>query len=338
MGQNLEQREEPKQETEESRLAPMTDELSDMRSYIGYLPPLSASRRLAEAVLAGDQPDRQVLVAALSRLDRFDVRRWREQELVARAVGMARLSTDQKEVVSENLARFHGKGLPAGLMSCKPWVWLVAIALVVALQLLPQPLRGVSPFAPVLVGGVVGALAIRDRRWVRVGESTVTALGRIGYRGSVPYLSWLALNPYDTPKIPPRRAAAVRALAAVLPALRPSDADWLHQGTVWFLARGLRYGDERLVLAILDAFTKVGDARVLRVVEQVAASTRSGPVREAAERTLEAIRARVAAANDAAHLLRPASSPEAETLLRPACGPGEADADVLLRPSEASRE
>lgn len=90
--------------------------------------------------------------------------------------------------------------------------------------------------------------------------------------------------------------------------------------------------------SILYAFAAVGDGRVIRDIERVAADTRSETVRAAAERTLAAIRARIAEANDAAHLLRPASSPEAETLLRPACGPGEADADVLLRPSEANGE
>jgi hypothetical protein len=122
----------------------------------------------------------------------------------------------------------------------------------------------------------------------------------------------------------------------LLPALRPSDADWLPTDTIRYLARGLRVGDERLVLAILDAFAKVGDGRVLRDVERAMARFQSPSLTAVAERTLAAIRARIAAVNDAAHLLRPALSPEEDVLLRPAIGPGEADADVLLRPAEAN--
>src|SRR5579871_5772358 len=108
--------------------------------------------------------------------------------------------------------------------------------------------------------------------------------------------------------------------------------------------RLLGHPDDDLVLAVLDALSKVGDGRAVTSVERVAAHGRTAPLREAAQRVLPILQERRQRERDAARLLRAADAPHMpdDVLLRPAQSTGRIDPELLLNAirtiERASRE
>lgn len=151
---------------------------------------------------------------------------------------------------------------------------------------------------------------------------------------------------------------AIQGLTDLLPRLQPKDSDLLNTEQRNQLCRVLStppskyFNDARLLgqsttdlsvpfrVAILQAFTQVGDSRVLPTVERLAkgnAKTEAQKrIQEAAQECLPAIRLRAKQEQNQQTLLRSskASDEGADTLLRATTGGNEDPSDQLLHPSQ----
>jgi hypothetical protein len=363
---NEEQRAAITPETAVLSLAPTESEIRLVRRSLRFLSRRNPARRLAEAALAGERLEPELVREVLARLGRLRATRFVEHELAAWALGVARLTEDERQQVLGQFCPLMTRGWRSGWwLSLAPFGVTVALfaALAALIEYLlhtdtPLPSDIVYVVTALVVSACATAFAVSIAPqaicWLRdrPREAAVTCLGRLGFVRAVPALA-RALH-FDDGSL---GAAAVqraswRALPAVLQRLAEDDRDWLDAGTTGLLAKVLRYSGpwrlgspwlafrrpppahEALVLAILEALGRVGDGRVLRDVEYVAAHARTQAMRETAGRVAPVIRERAKRATEAASLLRPASAPDAETLLRPASAPGEADPAVLLRPAE----
>lgn len=141
-------------------------------------------------------------------------------------------------------------------------------------------------------------------------------------------------------------------LAALLPRLQCRDAFRLERRHYEMMNASLRraarhpknflpYENSAYLCAVLDAYSRIGDARALEDVERIAAGKaasglRAPEVLEAAQRCLPHLRQAAAELRAKESLLRgaqPVNSPEA--LLRPAAPAERSEADGLLRSTEA---
>jgi hypothetical protein len=131
---------------------------------------------------------------------------------------------------------------------------------------------------------------------------------------------------------------AEHRLIQLLPRVCSDDRNAISSSTPWLIIRHLDWTrDPEFVIASVQALVHIGDKLALSKIERIAAgkhrTARDPRVSEAARECAAALRERLAAANTAATLLRPASAPD-DTLLRPASAP-VGDVDVLLRPAGA---
>ena len=138
-------------------------------------------------------------------------------------------------------------------------------------------------------------------------------------------------------------------LIRLLPQLTANDANLLaprhYEYLTMFLHNILwgRWLDGRMkremLLAILDAYTRIGDVRALPDVKKLAEGKAQvyrddAEIVAAAQRCLVHLHQIAALQTQANTLLRGSEPPAApDTLLRPAFGPADADADRLLRPA-----
>ena len=138
-------------------------------------------------------------------------------------------------------------------------------------------------------------------------------------------------------------------LTRLLPQLTADDANLLAPRHCEYLNARLRLAardarkrplDERdFFLAVLAAYSQIGDVRALSDVERIAAGKavlyrNDAEVRAAAQRCLVHLQRIAALQTQANTLLRGSEPPAApDTLVRPAFAPAAADADRLLRPA-----
>lgn len=136
--------------------------------------------------------------------------------------------------------------------------------------------------------------------------------------------------------------AAVVALLRLLPALKASDAPPLNAYQRECLNHQLLGGIAELILAILKAFEQVGDETSLPYVMQLARGggiswavwNQRNAIREAAQRCLPFLQARIEYARKTEALLRPADihATVSISLLRPLANDPQADPELMLRP------
>lgn len=129
------------------------------------------------------------------------------------------------------------------------------------------------------------------------------------------------------------RRAATAALPDVLATLSPNHYNQLDARAVPNLCRLLNLAEENLVLAALEALSKVGDGRAVAPVERVAKLGRTDRLREAAERLLPLLRERRQQENAPRMLLRTASAADVSlhVLLRSTENTEVGDQQALLR-------
>jgi hypothetical protein len=323
-----------------SALAPTETELRAVRRSLRFLRRDNPARRLAECALAGEPPESDLVEAVLERLDRFRPAQYVEPQLSAWAIGVSELTTQQERSAIGRLDAVVAGGWAAQsrdlavtaavfLVSYIGVLWGCA-AIFHQLGSFGNSLTALSA-ALLTCGGATALLTDRSFR-KRTRVAAMTALARLKSVEGLPALATALRDPTSAVEV---QMAAARAVRMLLPRLSEQDTEWLDAGTLRRLVTALRSTNEPLVLAIIDAFGKVGDGRVLREVERAVLQGRTQRVRDAANAILPVLRERHRQAQDAARLLRPASAPEDNTLLRPASGPPEADPAVLLRPGDA---
>jgi hypothetical protein len=318
-------------------LAPTPEELRAVRRSMRFLSRHNPARRLAEAALAGERTEPELVREVLARLDRVRPMRFIGQYVALWALGNARLPDSQTRAVGECAARIAfdaSRGKPR-LRRDMVAEWLIcallSIVAVLSRVLLDSLVEsGVWP-RPVLPypGAIAECACIMAiyARLVRLGgqqwvyRAGVVASARIGSMSS---------GARDAAAGSPDRdgyETLYRLLHAYAMAVRGL-------GWVSLLPPALRATDDSAIVLALRSAAHSSDLRALPDAEIVAKSGMTPGVRAAAERLLPILRERARQAQDAARLLRPASAPE--TLLRPANAPGEADPAVLLRPADGT--
>lgn len=135
-------------------------------------------------------------------------------------------------------------------------------------------------------------------------------------------------------------------LSRVLPRLQASDAHLLNKEQRDCLNRALKGKNKALVLAILQAYQQVGDARAISAVKRLVNGEgrlgRDAEVRQAARECLPFLEMKEAQEKNSRQLLRASSNLEAaqaapDMLLRPASGVIETEPEQLLRASNTSQ-
>jgi hypothetical protein len=144
------------------------------------------------------------------------------------------------------------------------------------------------------------------------------------------------------------RSEAAAALTRLLPRLRREDASLLNSNQrlyLWLYLGRSRWSfladDDELSLAILQAYSQIGDGTELPTVRRLAqgkgSAGKDSRVREAAQRYLDEVKLREEQEKLPQILLRPSSGLETspDTLLRPSEEGTETDPQHLLRASAA---
>jgi hypothetical protein len=352
-------------------LAPTSDELRRVRRSLRFLSRRNPARRLAEAALAGERPEPELVREVLTRVYGFSALRFVEQELAVWALGTAELTEDERQQAVIYLAWLVELGWNSWRTNALEFLGKVAATVVAQALCLAVATRLVQVSDVGLVlAGVIGigaalvliltlvqcfrvlALCTWQAPHYRSRCAAIIALGRLAESRSAPALARALHYRSAAFGCEAVRRAARRAIPGVLRTLSEEDRGWLDQSTVTLLGASVQDGErlcrrahrmglgraarteEHSVPSLLDALGRIGDGSVLRVVKRAAARGPTSSIREAALGVLPAIRERSRNAQDAARLLRPAIAPE--TLLRPASGPGEADPAMLLRPTDGT--
>jgi hypothetical protein len=176
-----------------------------------------------------------------------------------------------------------------------------------------------------------------DSRVNTVRAAAATALGRLQIPEAVGEVAAAVHDSPGTRQTPGTglvREAALNALPFLLDALTTHYYGRLPDQAIANLCRLLEHPNDRLILDVLEALGRVGGGSAVEPVERVARRGRAY-TRQTAERILPVLRERQRREREAATLLRPSIAPDdpSQVLLRPAQDTGQADVNLLLRPS-----
>jgi hypothetical protein len=295
-----------------SQLALTDAEVRRVRRSMRFLSRRNPARHLAEAALAGERPEPELVAAALKRLDRLTVTRWIEQELAVWALGMVRLLPSERCETLRGLTRVMGQGVCRRMIM--PFVrWFIAASLLIDAAVLGVPFVRLLRHTPHVhhPSHLSGApmLCALSAEMVAVALPFAYGMYRLRY-------------------------AAARSIPLLLRDDEIKDFGW-QDVTPQVLRESNWWVRKEIPLAVIETLARVGDSRDLADMQWAATHALTPAVRDAAARILPILRERAQHAEDAAHLLRPAMAPDADTLLRSASGPAEADPAVLLRPRDA---
>jgi hypothetical protein len=141
------------------------------------------------------------------------------------------------------------------------------------------------------------------------------------------------------------RVAIARALLRLLPQLEPGDRELFADQQRTALYRLLRKGnvekETELLVAMLGAVGKIGDASAIGILEDLATRQAQTPkerrVADAAAVAVTSLQDRIERERTGETLLRSAGSPAgpSEILVRPATGSEQTEPAVLLRPTQS---
>ncbi len=317
------------------------DEAAEIATMLRKIKPGRQAADIARMLLKGDRPvvwGAGEQVAALGDARKYT---WRERHISAWSIGVADLRPPVPEQAEAALMEVVAGHVPVNdLRTVYPIAWSFVASIPVGFFIaLLFPERSISflgfwtlmVFAwTIMFSVVLGPIyCIRDDgRMHDVRGAATLALGRLRLPRSV---SLLAESLFDK-RIVVRRAA-IPALKASLPALRPEYFGWLDGYLVPRLCRGLKIKDEELTCAIMGALHKVGDGRAIGPLEKY--RVRASPlVAEHIDSLLPILRERAQMMKDARTLLRPSEHLEG-SLLRPSgMGNSIVDSERLLRATE----
>lgn len=296
-------------------------------------------RAIAEQMLTGEGHRLSSLQPLIKPLIRPARHPWRERQVAAWILGRASLEPAQRDfAVNALIEVVEGKLEPEVQDRIKvSLTW----ALLPSLFMIPMLLAGSTEGGAVeFVGPLISmyfivffplmlALArIRDRRGSnQICAEALNSLGRLQATQSLPQVAAAAVfGSRNGRRRKVRRIiqyAAQSALLPILVTLTPEHYGQIPSETLVHLGRLLRESDERLVVAILNAFAHVGNNLALQEVERLASgqgrASRSPRIQEAAQYALPHIQTRIARQNEPRTLLRGSAIPQTpqEQLLRP---------------------
>jgi hypothetical protein len=334
--------------------APNVEEMSRIYSLLDRLDGGNQVRRLAEEVLNRNDGEIASLNPVIQPLIRPNRSQWRERQVAAWLLGVARMDGKDRQFAIESLIKLlEGRLEPDFYTVLRQGVKRACI--LAAIVALPLPVRQmffddgsvsmIGAFLQALVCTgpfIVLASAVYTRiTSKRIAAEAARSLGNLRATEALDVLVSAAQGGRRRRRRSNRRIrqTAMEALPSVLATITEAHYGNIRSETMLGLCRLLQYGDETLAVAILGALAQIGDNMALGIVEKLAAgggrASYEPRVQNAAQLALPQIQMRISRARDSHQLLRGASMPATpvEQLLRPSAETSVTDPLELLRAS-----
>ena len=320
------------------------EEVDQIVSRIAGMREMSATKRIALSTLSSltAKPQGEAIQPLIGVLADPSLRRWKEREMAAWALGRSSLNDEEKDAAAAALM-----DVVENAATENPWRrasrylihdMAVGFCFVMYMAMRDPWFFIRMPFIPALLMSSVSFLPISlPLSWLY--EKTLNDRARVAAAVALcnlaipETLGALAGALRDRNRA--LRVAAADALHQVLPTITADDFGKFGSQTITNLALALKYPDGRLVFKLLEALEKVGTGLAVPHVERLARSGRTTKVRDAAGRVVDILRARQHRENQSDRLLRSATSPAdpSEVLLRPPAYGNETETLHLLRSS-----
>ena len=321
-------------------------ERSTIEGFTRKLPRDSIIRKATERILrdqAGDPHTVRWLRDAVVQRSGF---RWRERILAAWCLGLTPIPTEARGQILEALGVLANNNLEkdnGGAFWRLQWRTFMIFAPLALITSGPELLNEliVNPFGLLRFPFMNVALSLlvlpfsamlEKRRLNLARAAAVLSLGRLAAPEATGVVAAAVYDKVGEGSGEVKRAGE-RALPSVLSALKHEHYGQVRGTSIDHLCRILQDRRDHLVIAVLEAFKKVGPGSAADPVGRLAKRARAGDVRMLAHELVPILESRRRDEQAPRVLLRATGTPgDDNALLRPITSQSESDPDLLLRP------